>query len=70
MELENKELNDKMQKKINKSIQKVKDWMSCRDKGCVCMEDDYDTIEYNMSLGWSLEISEALLGEDKYMETK
>ncbi len=46
------------------------DYEYCDDFGCVCMDNDYDTIEYNMSLGWSLEISEALLGEDKYMETK
>ncbi len=38
----------------------------CDEPGCVCIENDYDTIEYNMSLGWSLEISEALLGEHKY----
>ena len=38
----------------------------CYDKGCICMGDDYDTIEYNMSLGWSMEISQALLGENKY----
>ena len=39
--------------------------IKCYDKGCVCMGDDYDTIEYNMSLGWSVEVSEALLGEYK-----
>ena len=64
--MKEKEIIDKMRRNIAKSIQKVKDWMSCREKGCVCMEDDYNTIEYNMSLGWSKEISEALLGEHKY----
>tara|TARA_R100000700_G_C3149887_1_gene128872 strand:- start:628 stop:780 length:153 start_codon:yes stop_codon:yes gene_type:complete len=38
----------------------------CNEPGCVCIENDYDTIKYNISLGWSLEISEALLGEYKY----
>ena len=36
------------------------------DLSCTCMGNDYKVIEYNMSLGWSKEISEALLGEYYY----
>tara|TARA_R100001086_G_scaffold222422_1_gene139892 strand:- start:1869 stop:2063 length:195 start_codon:yes stop_codon:yes gene_type:complete len=38
----------------------------CNDPSCTCMGNDYKIIEYNMSLGWSKEISEALLGEHYY----
>ena len=38
----------------------------CNDSSCTCMGNDYKLIEYNMSLGWSMEISQALLGEHKY----
>tara|TARA_Y100001937_G_scaffold22393_2_gene31949 strand:- start:6343 stop:6489 length:147 start_codon:yes stop_codon:yes gene_type:complete len=39
---------------------------ACNDASCTCMVNDYKIIEYNMSLGWSKEISEALLGEHYY----
>ena len=49
-------------KKLRKQM--IKD--ECYDPSCTCMGNDYKIIEYNMSLGWSKEISEALLGEYYY----